>query len=55
MKEYPKCPYINAGSVAAYDGAAQSWTCLRLKRVVGRVHCEECERIIVRINRLECR
>lgn len=55
MKEYPKCPYIIAGSIAVYDGTAQSWTCMRLRRVVGRAHCEECERIIVRIMHIKCR
>ncbi len=54
MKEYPKCPYIVTCSVAAHGGKRFSWTCLRLKRTVGRTQCEQCERTIIRMIDIQC-
>ncbi len=55
MKEYPKCPFIVRCPAAAYDRGRFSWTCLRLKRAVGREHCELCERTIVQMINVQCR
>ena len=55
MKEYPKCPYIVMCSVTVHEGEPLSWTCLRLKRTVGRMHCEQCERTIALMVDFKCR
>jgi len=55
LKEYPKCPYIVRCSVAAYEEGQFSWTCLRLSRAVGRAHCDQCERTIIRMINVQCR
>lgn len=54
MKEYPKCPYIVTCAVTAFDGETFSWTCLRLKRAVYRIHCEQCERTITKMINHQC-
>jgi hypothetical protein len=55
LKEYPKCPYIVMCSITVCDGKAFSWTCLRLRRTVGRAHCEQCERTILKMIDYQCR
>lgn len=55
MKEYPKCPYIVSCSITVYDGNVFSWTCLRLRRTVGRAQCEQCERTILKMIDYQCR
>jgi hypothetical protein len=55
LKEYPKCPYVVMCSLVAHEGRQFSWTCLRLRRTVGRTHCEQCERTIVRMINVQCR
>ncbi|WP_302476262.1 hypothetical protein [Methanocella conradii] len=39
----------------ALDGEQLSWTCLRFERTVCRIHCEQCERAIIRMVDFQCR
>ncbi len=55
MKEYPRCPYIVRCLAMAYEEGEVSWTCLRLRRAVTSVHCEQCARTIIRMINVQCR
>jgi uncharacterized RDD family membrane protein YckC len=53
--EYPECPYIIAGTIAAYDGSPLSWTCGLYRRIADKKFCDECRHVIEKLEKYQAK